>query len=114
MRQSFGTLAVLPCTCVALSFSILDAQAPVEGPKITMSREVRFREHADTAWRSGRIVMVGNCLSLAPLDSFSGEGFLALDFSTVERVEVRDSTASAWKAISTEELESLRSCKQGG
>ena len=104
--------SIIASVFIALTFSPLRAQAAGAVPKVSMGRTVRFREHADTVWRSGRIVTVGNCLNVAPLESFRSGHFMALAFSTVDSVEVRDSTGTAWDPVPTDELGHLRSCKQ--
>jgi hypothetical protein len=83
---------------------------------LKMGSEVRYQQSTDTAWTSGRIIMVGNCLGVAPAlppnAPDSDAGFMVVLLSAVAKVEVLVGSGSNrdWKLVPEAELSALRTC----
>jgi hypothetical protein len=112
------TSAFVVSSCfLALTTSTLAAQeAATRAPRLQAGSEVRYQQGTDTVWTSGRVVLVGNCLgvapSLPPNAPASDAGFMVVMLSAVGKVELRVGTgsAAAWRAVPDAELTALRSC----
>ena len=90
-------------------------QASVSAPLLRVGTSVRYLPVGDTSWVAGRVVRVGNCLSLAASSELSAAGaqggFSGIFFSSVSAVETRRDTS--WVRVSETELSALRVCKVG-
>jgi|SRR5688572_12022528 len=109
-------LAVSSCF-FTFSMSALGAQGSTASSQIVkLGSEIRFQQGTDTTWTTGRVVMVGNCLAVAPSlppnAPASDAGFMVTMFSAAGRVEVRvgSGTRVEWRAVPDAELSALRSC----
>jgi hypothetical protein len=106
-------------TTAILGVVLCVAAAPLAGQgtadlPLAIGMKVEAQRVGDDRWAEGRIVGVGDCLTVRfGDDASSSDGFITTGFRSVAGVRI-GSTSQGWKVASADQLARLRACNIGG
>ena len=87
------------------------AQDSTAVPTLNIGAMARYRLTGDTSWSEGRIVGIGSCMGIGPLQPDAG-GFFVVSMSAVKNLEYRRAFAdTTWVAVPERALGKLKECE---